>query len=160
MEYLSGLLQKISKGLAVVAGVSLTLMMLLTVTDVTLRAFGHPIVGSYEIVGFMLALVIGFAIPRVSLRKQHIYMDFLVERLGKKNRALMTILTRVMNLLLFLLIGYSLFLVGNEFRVSGELSPTVRIPFYPMAFGVAVCCFIECFVFICEIAKSWGDIHE
>ena len=37
---------------------------------------GHPIMGTYEVVGFMLALVIGFAIPIVSLNKQHIYMDF------------------------------------------------------------------------------------
>jgi TRAP-type C4-dicarboxylate transport system permease small subunit len=160
MEYLSGLLQKVSKGLAVVAGAALTFMMLLTVADVTLRAFGHPIMGSYEIVGFTLALVIGFAIPRVSLRKQHIFMDFLVDRLSRRNRALMNILTRLLNLFLFALLGYAVFMVGNEFRVSGELSPTVRIPFYPMAFGVAACCFIECLVFITEIAKSWREIHE
>jgi len=45
-------------------GTSLTLMMLLTVSDVVGRAFGHPIMGTFEVVGFMLALVIGFAMPR------------------------------------------------------------------------------------------------
>lgn len=160
MEYLFGLLQKISKGLAVVAGAALTLMMFLTVADVTLRAGGHPIMGTYEIAGLILSLVIGFSIPRVSLRKQHIYMDFLVERLGKRNKALMNILTRLLNLFLFALIGYSLFMIGNEFRISGEVSPTVKLPIYPMAFGVGFCCFIECLVFLFDIAKSWRDIHE
>jgi hypothetical protein len=28
-----------------------------------------------------------------------------------------------------------------------------------LAYGVGVCCFIECLVFIFEIVKSWRDIH-
>ena len=158
MEYMFSLLKKTSKWLAVVAGAALTFMMFLTVADVVLRAGGRPIMGTYEIVGFLLALVIGFSIPIVSLNKKHIYMDF-VDRLSKRNKALITIFTRILCILLFVLIGYSLFLIGNEFRTSGELSPTVRIPFYPLAYGVGVCCFIECLVFIFEIVKSWRDIH-
>jgi hypothetical protein len=29
-----------------------------------------------------------------------------------------------------------------------------------MAYGVGICCFIECFVFLFEIVRSWRDIHE
>ena len=145
MEKLFGLLEKTSKGLSVIAGVALTLMMCLTVADVVMRAGGSPIMGTYEVVGLSLALVIGFGIPKVSLRRQHIYMDFLVERLSKRNKAIMGTFTRILCITLFLLIGYSLFSIGNEFRISGEVSPTVRLPFYPMAFGVGICCFIECF---------------
>ena len=159
MENLVGLLQKTSKWLAVIAGTALTLMMLLTVSDVVGRAFGHPVMGTYEVVGFMLALVIGFAIPKVSLARQHIYMDF-IDRLSKKNRAHMNIFTRVLCIILFVLIGYSLFGVGNEYRISGETSPTIMLPFYPLAYAVGICCFVECFVFIFEIVKSWRERHE
>lgn len=160
MEKLFGLLEKTSKGLSVIAGVALTLMMCLTVADVVMRAGGSPIMGTYEVVGLSLALVIGFGIPKVSLRRQHIYMDFLVERLSKRNKAIMGTFTRILCITLFLLIGYSLFSIGNEFQISGEVSPTVRLPFYPMAFGVGICCFIECFVFFFEIVKSWRSVHE
>jgi TRAP-type C4-dicarboxylate transport system permease small subunit len=160
MEYLFGLLQKTSRWLAVVAGVALTLMMFLTVADVVMRAGGSPIMGTYEIVGLSLALVVGFSIPRVSLNRQHIYMDFLVDNISKRNKALMNIFTRILCVILFVLIGYSLFSIGNEFRMSGEVSPTVRLPFYPMAYGVGICCFIECFVFLFDIVKSWRAIHE
>jgi TRAP-type C4-dicarboxylate transport system permease small subunit len=159
MENLFGVLQKVSKWLAVIAGTALTLMMFLTVSDVVGRAFGHPIMGSYEVVGFMLALVIGFAIPQVSLHKQHIYMDF-VDKLSQRNRALMNIFTRILCIILFILIGYSLFGVGNEYRISGETSPTIKMPFYPIAYGVGICCYIECFVFLFEIVKSWRESHE
>ena len=116
--------------------------------------------GTYEVVGLALALVIGFGIPKVSLKRQHIYMDFLVERLSKRNKALMNTFTRILCTMLFILIGYSLFSIGNEFRISGEVSPTIKLPFYPMAYGVGICCFIECFVFLFEIVKSWREIHE
>ena len=159
MDTMFGILQKTSKLLAVVAGTALTLMMLLTVSDVVGRAFGHPIMGTYEVFGFMLALVIGFAMPKVSLGRQHIYMDF-IDRLSKRNRAFMNIFTRVLCIILFVLIGYSLFGIGNEYRISGETSPTILLPFYPLAYGVGICCFVECFVFVFEIARSWRERHE
>ena len=159
MENLYGILQKTSKWLAVVAGVALTAMMLLTVADVAMRAGGRPIMGTYEVVGFALALVIGFSIPKVSLKRQHIYMDF-VDKLSKRNRALMNIFTRILCIILFVLIGYSLFSIGNEFWKSGEVSPTIKLPFFPVAYGVGICCFIECFVFLFEIVKSWRAFHE
>jgi len=160
MDNLFGFLQKASKRLAVVAGIALTFMMLLTVADVTMRAFGMPFMGTYEVVSLTLGLVIGFSIPLVSLNKQHVYMDMLVNSLSKRNKALMHILTRILNIFLFVLIGCALFIIGNEYRLSGETSPTIMLPFYPMAFGIGICCFIECFVFIFEIAKSWRAVHE
>lgn len=160
MDSMFGFLQKTSKWLAVIAGTALTLMMLLTVADVFMRAWGHPIMGTYELVGLSLALVIGFGIPKVSLKRQHIYMDFLVDRLSKRNKAIMNTFTRILCIVLFVLIGYSLFGIGNEFRISGEVSPTIRLPFFPMAYGVGICCFIECFVFLFEIVKGWRAIHE
>ena len=160
MENMFGVLQKTSKWLAVIAGTALTLMMFLTVGDVVGRAFGHPIMGTYEVAGLMLALVIGFAMPKVSLARQHIYMDFLVDRLSKRNKALMTLFTRIFNILLFVLIGYALFKVGYEYQTSSETSPTIRLPFFPLAYGVGICCFVQCVVFIFEIVKSWRDGHE
>jgi TRAP-type C4-dicarboxylate transport system permease small subunit len=160
MESQFGFLQKISKGLAVVAGIALTFMMLLTVTDVTMRAFGMPFRGTYEVISLALGLVIGFSIPLVSLNKQHVYMDMLVDSLSPRNKAIMNTITRIMNIFLFVLIGCALFIVGREYQLSGETSPTIMLPFYPMAYGIAVCCFIECFVFIFEIIKGWRAIHE
>lgn len=160
MDRLFGLLQKGSRWLAVVAGIALTFMMLLTVTDVTMRAFGMPFMGTYEVVSLALGLVIGFSIPLVSLNKQHVYMDMLVERLSPRKKAILNTMTRIMNIFLFVLLGCALFIIGNEYRISGETSPTIMLPFYPMAYGIGICCFIECLVFIFEIIKGWRAVHE
>src|SRR5512145_2541468 len=105
MDRLFSALKSLSKVLNSIAGVAVTLMMLLTVADVLLRAGGHPIIGTYEIVALMLALVIGFGIPQASLDKGHVLMDFLLERLSQKAKKMMYTFTRILCLVLFAFIG-------------------------------------------------------
>jgi TRAP-type C4-dicarboxylate transport system permease small subunit len=156
----SRILRFISNLLNSIAGVAVTLMMLLTVADVLLRAGGHPIIGTFEIVALMLALVIGFGIPQVSLDKGHVNMDFLLERLHGRVKKVLNTFTRVLCLSLFGFIGYNLFNIGARFRASGEVSPTIQIPFYPVAYGVAICCFLECCVFLFDIVKIWRGHYD
>ena len=160
MDNVFNLLKFVSKVLNSIAGIAVTLMMLLTVTDVLLRAGGHPIIGTFEIVALLLALVIGFGIPQVSLDRGHVYMEFLLEKFSKKGRNVMNTFTRVLCLILFAFIGYNLFNVGARFHASGEVSPTIKIPFYPVAYGVAVCCLLECCVFIFDIVRIWRGEYE
>ncbi len=154
------ILRLVSGLLNTIAGIAVTLMMLLTVADVLLRAGGHPIIGTFEVVSLMLALVIGFGIPQVSIDRGHVYMDFLTERLSKRWRKVMTTFTRVLCLILFASIGINLFNVGARFHASGEVTPTVMIPFYPVAYGVAVCCLLECCVFLFDIVRIWRGQYE
>jgi len=160
MAYPTDSLKFVSKLLNVIAGAAVTFMMFLTVADVLLRAGGHPIIGTFEIVSLLLALVIGFGIPQVSLDRGHVYMDFLLEKLSKNGKNVMNTFTRILCLILFASIGYKLFSVGARFHTSGEVSPTIMIPFYPVAYGVAICCLLECCVFIFDIVRIWRDQYE
>ena len=160
METLIRILQKVSKILSTIGGAALTFMMCLTVADVLLRAWGRPILGTYELVSLTLAIVIGFSIPKVSLDRGHVYMEIVLEKLSKRDRAIMNTFTRMLGLILFAIIGYNLFLIGNEFHVSGEVSSTLKLPFFPISYFVGVCCFIECFVFMFDIVKVWRGKYE
>lgn len=160
MKEFSDALRWISKILNAAAGISLTFMMLLTVADVLLRAGGHPIIGTYEIAALTLGLVVGFGIPQGSLDRGHVYMEFLLSRFSKRGRNVMHTFTRALCLVLFALIGYNLFIVGAGFQASGEVSPTIKLPFYPVAYGVAVCCFLECMVFLFDILRIWRGQYE
>jgi TRAP-type C4-dicarboxylate transport system permease small subunit len=160
MDRVFSLLVRVADILNKIAGAALTIMMFLTVTDVLMRAGGRPILGTYEIVGLLLALVIGFGIPRVSLDRGHVYMEFLLERITRRNKDIMNVFTRLLCIFLFLLIGYNLFSIGNEFHASGEVSPTLKLPFFPVAYAVGVCCFLECLVFVSDIWKIWRGQYE
>ena len=160
METLIRILQRVSKILSTIGGAALTFMMCLTVADVLLRAWGRPILGTYEVVSLTLAIVIGFTIPKVSLDRGHVYMEIVLDKLSKRDRAIMNTFTRMLGLILFAIIGYNLFLIGNEFHASGEVSSTLKLPFFPISDFVGVCCFIECFVFMFDIVKIWRGKYE
>ncbi|MFZ0451170.1 MAG: TRAP transporter small permease [Desulfatiglandaceae bacterium] len=160
MRGLFRVLSRVSSVLNSVSAATLTVMMFLTVADILMRAGGHPILGTYEVVSILLAVVIGFSIPKVSLDHGHVQMEFLTEVLSGRARAALMTFTRILCIALFLLIGYNLFSVANELRLSGEVSPTIQLPFYPVAYGVGVCCFIECFVFAFDIRNIWKRPNE
>jgi TRAP-type C4-dicarboxylate transport system permease small subunit len=153
-------LRFISKLLNFIAGIALSFMMLLTVVDVLSRAGGHPLIGAYEIVALTMGIVIGFGIPQTSLDRGHVYMEFLLEKFSKRGKYMMNTFTRVLCLILFAFIGYNLFNVAAGFQASGEVSPTIQLPFYPVAYGIAVCCLLECCVFIFEIVSIWRGEYE
>jgi len=160
METLYRILQGVGKILNYIGGVALTFMMFLTVADVLMRAGGHPILGTYELVSLTLAIVIGFTIPKVSLDRGNVYMEILLEKLSKRDKAIMNTFTRILGLVLFAIIGYNLLLIGNEFHTSGEVSSTLKLSFFPISYLVGICCFVECFVFLFDIARIWRGQYE
>ncbi len=146
--------------LNVVAGISLTFLMFLTIGDVILRYFRKPIVGTYELVAFSGAVVIGFSLPFTSWMRGHVYVDFLILRFSQRARNVFNIITRVLVICLFLMIGWNLIVYGTDLRKSGEVSPTLHFPFYPVAYGIGICCFFQCLVLLCDILKIRGGKYE
>jgi TRAP-type C4-dicarboxylate transport system permease small subunit len=160
---MNGLLDKvkgISRFLNIIAGISLTFLMLLTVSDVILRFFKMPIVGTYELVAFAGAIVIGFSLPLTSWMRGHIFVDFFILKFSKRGQNIFNIVTRCLVIGLFLLIAWNLMKYGLDLQRSGEVSPTLRIPFYPVAYGIGVSCFIQCLVLLCDIVKISGGEYE
>lgn len=159
-KLLENVLGFVTKILNVIGACALAFMMLLTVADVLMRALGRPLIGTYEIVGLSLALVVGITIPKVSLDRGHVYMEIVLEKVAKGNKDILNTFTRLLCIALFVAIGYNLFTVGNEYRVSGEVSSTIQLPAYPLAYAVGVCCFIECLVFLLQVIQIWRGEYE
>lgn len=131
MGSLLGAVLRVSRVLNWIAGTAAALMIVITVVDVLLRAVGYPVIGAYEIIGLICGpIVIGFAIPLTSWDRGHVSMDILLPLLGRRNRNLLRAATRVICILLFAFMAYNLLWIGSEFRSSGEVSQTLRIPFY------------------------------
>lgn len=136
------------------AGLSLAGIMFLTVADVILRTFKRPIVGTYELVGLLGALVIGFAIPQTSRTLGHVVMDFVTSKLGGGTRSVLRIVTRFLAICLFVIIGWNMFKLGNDYWISGEVTPTLQLPMYPVCYAIALACGFECLVLILEMFEK------
>ncbi len=153
--------EKISKLLDVIAYTALTAIMLLTVTDVILRRFfNSPIIGTYEIVGMLGAIVLGFGLPLSSWLRSLIYVDFIVKKFPPKGQNIINIITRLVVIVVFLTIGYYMFQYATELMVSREVSMTRRIPFYPIAYGLGISSFVQCLVHVVDIIKIIGGEYE
>ena len=143
-----------SAAFAAFAGVALVFLMLLTIADVGLRLFGRPIVGTYELVALSGAVVIGLAVPFTSSRRAHIYVDSFVSRLPRTGQAVLAIATRLAVLGLFALIAWNLFVYAGDLRRAGEVSPTLRVPFWPVAAAVGVSCLLQCLVMVGDVVET------
>jgi TRAP-type C4-dicarboxylate transport system permease small subunit len=160
MEVFLKTINGISRFLNIIAGISLTFLMLLTITDVILRGFKSPVPGTFEMVAFAGAVVIGFSLPRTSWLRAHIFVDFFILKFSQKGRDIFNIATRCVVIVLFFLIGWNLIKYGMDLQKSGEVSLTLQMPFYPVAYGVGVCCFIQCLVMVCDIVKIFGGKYD
>lgn len=151
---------RLSKWSNGIAGIVLPVMMLITVADVLLRSFGKPLVGTFELVAYMGALIIGFSIPFTSWIRGHIYVDFFVQKLSPLPQKIINTGTRLLGMALFFLTGWNLMKVGMDLSRSGEVSPTLQLPFYAIVYAIGVCCLIQCLVLLADIVKVFEGKYE
>ena len=157
MNTYDNIIKGLSRFMYWIAGAALTGMMFLTVADVFLRYFKLPILGTYEIVSLLGAVVIGFAIPQTSIDRGQVLMDFFTGRLPSVIQRFLHVLTRLLGMGTFLIIGWNLIAMGNDLQKTNQVSLTLGIPEYPVAYGVGLCCFIECLVLLSDLINKKGD---
>jgi|GEM_PF-109490 len=138
----------------VIAGLALAVMMVVTLLDIIMRNLGSPIVGTVEMISFCGAVVIGFAIPYASWKKTHVHVDFLIVKLRPKHKRAMAIMTRCLGILLFAFIGFNFILYGLDLIRTKEVSPSFRLPYYPIPFGLSLSCFLQCLTLIADLMKT------
>jgi TRAP-type C4-dicarboxylate transport system permease small subunit len=149
-----------SSVLAAIAAGALAFLMLLTIADVALRILGRPIVGTYELVGLAGAIAVGLSLPLTSWMRGHIYVDSFVTRLPRVPCAVLSIVTRLLVLGLFFLIGWNLFKYALDLRSAGEVTPTLRVPFFPVALAVGSSCLVQCLVMVADVVKIFRKDDE
>jgi TRAP-type C4-dicarboxylate transport system permease small subunit len=139
-----------------VACVAVVVMMLLTCADVILRLFGHPILGTYEMIGFSGAVVISFALAYTSLEHGHIAVELLVDHLPKRLQVFINGINSLIGTALFSLIAWQSFVYAGDLSESGEVSLTLQIPTYPFVYGISVGCGLLCLVLLADAIRSFG----
>src|SRR5512147_1571111 len=95
MKRFQKFVSKLSRFLAVIAGIALIFVMLLTVLDVILRYFGHPITGVYDLVALGGAIVIGFTMPLAAEKRIHVYMEMAVQAHSRIGKEILSLFTRL-----------------------------------------------------------------
>jgi TRAP-type C4-dicarboxylate transport system permease small subunit len=144
-------LKSLSLIMNVIATFALASIVCLTVLDVILRRFRMPIDFTYEVVTLLGPTAIGFSLPLTTLNKSHVLMDFLTDRLSQEWQRIFSVITRFLGIGIFAILGWRIFCLGTGLWDSGEVTPILQIPTYPIAYGLGACCFIQCLVLFYQL---------
>jgi len=134
-----------------IAGSVLALMIILTLFDVILRNFGHPITGSMEIIQYGGSIVFGFSIPYATWLKAQVAVDLLLKKLNPNNENIINIITRIAGILLFLFISYNFFMYALDVKHTGEVTASFRIPYYPFVYGLSLSFLFQALTVLCDL---------
>jgi TRAP-type C4-dicarboxylate transport system permease small subunit len=114
-------------------------IMLVVVVDVFLRAFfNRPILGSTEIVEFMMLVIVSLALPYVQYNKSNIAMDILYGRLREKPRLGLDISAHVLSLGIVSLLTWRSFVHFSYFKNMGSYTPLLKMPVAAFEFLLAL----------------------
>jgi TRAP-type C4-dicarboxylate transport system permease small subunit len=126
-------------------------MIIITFADIVMRFMGNPIPGVYEVVAFLGIAVTMFALPGATLKKTHVAVDMLTEKLGETAKTILRVFTRILVIIFFFLTAWYLYKMGMRYMNTKTVTMMLRVPFYPVIFMAAFASLVQCLVGICEI---------
>jgi TRAP-type C4-dicarboxylate transport system permease small subunit len=133
-----------------IAGAAVVAMMLLTCADIVMRFFGRPLPGVYDLVGFLGAVSVSFALAYTSVQRGHVAVEILMEKLPQRIQFRLQSIGNLVGAVFFLFLTWQSFLYARELFDSGEVSMTVAMPIHPFVFGMSAGCGLLSLVLIVD----------
>ena len=121
----------------IAGGVSLLALTLLATMNVALRIFQVPVSGTYEVVSFLGAIVTAGALGHTQKRKDHIVVDILSDKFPPAVKRILDPVSNVLILVFFVIVSWQTFVYGKRLMLTGELSETLKVAYYPFVFLVS-----------------------
>jgi len=150
----------LARRLDMIAAMAIVVMMSLTCADVILRMFRRPIPGTYEIVSFLGAVAVSFAMAHTTAKRGHVAVSLLVQLFPKRLQDIIESIVSIFGVVLFGLIAWQSVLYGMDCQRAGEVSLTLQLPFYPVIYGVALSAVVVCLVLLVDLAGAIGKVKD
>ena len=151
----------LARRLDMIAATAVFAMMSLTCVDVFLRYFFRmPIPGTYEIVAFLGAVAVSFAMAHTLAERGHVAVSLVVQLFPKWLQDIIEGIISIFGIVLFGLIAWQSVLYGMDCQRAGEVSMTLELPFYPIIYGVALGAGVVCLVLLVNLANALGEVKD
>lgn len=154
MKYLETINGYLNKLLLILGGIAVMFLMSLATINVVLRIFHIPYSGTYEMVSFLGAIVIAFALGYTQKRKDHIVVDILTERFSKQTNRVLNIISYSITMIFFAVVSWQIFVFGMKIAQSGEVSETLKIIYHPFIFSVSVGFAVLSLTIVIDLVKT------
>jgi len=153
MKKLDTIIRTLNTLLVFMAGAFLIAMIGLTCANIFLRLFWMPIRGTYELMGFMGAIVASFALGYTQIQRGHIAVNILVQCFPDKARKTVNGLNYLVCMIFFSLAAWKISEKASIIKNTGEITETLRIAYHPFIYGVAAGCAVLALVFFTDLVK-------
>ncbi len=148
-----------SEALALVGYAGVLVMMLTVTLDVAGRyLLNKPIIGSYEVVEYLMAVSVFAAYATGQIDRSHIRIDILVHRLSSRRRAVADAIASLLMLLVLLAFVWGDFTQVIQVWSTNQISQVLFIPRWPFQLATAIALVVFCLVVLVDLADAVARI--
>jgi TRAP-type C4-dicarboxylate transport system permease small subunit len=134
------LVRRLSVWLNSLSYVALAGLMLLVTVNVILRAvFKSPILGTYDLSGFLTVVAIGCGLALCSLDNGHIEIGLFVDKTRGQTHRWITATGRTLTSAILAVYTYAMFDYAARLQKAGEVSVTTKTPLHLFVYLLAAC---------------------
>lgn len=137
-----------------IACAALMAMVALVLIDIVgNKLFKTPLTGGIELVSLLSVVAISFAIAQTQIAHGHIEVEMLVTKLPRTAQKVISTIVHCLGIGLFVILAWQSYTYGVALQASGEVSMTLRIPYYPFVWGLGFCSLVVVLVLIMQMIK-------
>ncbi|MCR4443297.1 MAG: TRAP transporter small permease [Peptococcaceae bacterium] len=161
MRKVAGVVDILSREMDRIAGACVAGVMVLVIANIVLRqAFNRPILGTYELVGYLTALGISLALARCAFQNGHIALDYIAGKFPVKLQAGAGVIINLISLCFWVLASWRLGVYGLSMMASGVVSSTAQLPVYPVVLLIGAGLAGLCLVLLVRLVECWETMYS
>jgi TRAP-type C4-dicarboxylate transport system permease small subunit len=159
MRILKKNLDRLCNAGLIIGATCLVIMMLLTVSSVVTRSFGHVISGSFELIQLLILIAVGFALVFTALQHSHIVAGILMSKYPPKIRLIIDCFNSVLCVVTSALIFYTGFDMMIEKWVK-EKTEILLVPYLPFRVIWVFCLLLLFLIFLVDLIENAKRIRK
>ncbi len=143
-----------------IAMVAIVGIIFATLVDVIgAKLFHKPLAAGTEIVYFLQIIAIAAALAFAQIDGRHVRLEF-VDSLPRRARNVLYFLSSLLGLALFVILCWKSFAYAQSLRIASEVTAASRMPLFPFAIWIGICCIPMCLVLIRGMVNSIVEVAK
>jgi len=159
--FLHGAAERIARLLNIFGvGMGLIMVLIVTANVVGRYLFRRPLIGTVEVEEFMLLVLVFFGIGYAQIKKRHVSITTLVDRLPRKAQLVINNVTFLPSLIAFSLITWQSLAMAETYRIKGVSSLFLEVPLWPFLCVLAIGTGVLCLTLLNDFIFSAKEVLE
>lgn len=127
-------------GFLIVGGAGLIVMVAIVIANTITRLTPiGPITGTYELSGYLGAVLVASALAYTQVKKGNIAIDILIAHFSQRTQTFLSTIIYFVSTVLCLVITWRLAMYATHLWQKHELSPTLHLPFFYLIYFISLC---------------------